>query len=90
MSDYESHLPDKRLHVIAGPWDTSGHVIGEPEMSVVGTDIYEVLAGGYFIVHHVDVTVGKQLSERLRSSASRMPRAAGTLHEASTVRATPR
>jgi hypothetical protein len=29
-------------------------------MSVVGTDIYEVLAGGYFIVHHVDVTVGTQ------------------------------
>jgi hypothetical protein len=27
---------------------------------VVGTDHYEVLAGGYFVVHHVDVTVGEQ------------------------------
>ena len=27
---------------------------------VIGTDTYEVLAGGYFIVHYVDVTVGEQ------------------------------
>jgi hypothetical protein len=59
MSDHERH-PDERLHAIAGRWETSGHVIGEPRIPVVGTDIYEVLAGGYFIVHHVDVTVGEQ------------------------------
>jgi hypothetical protein len=59
MSDYERHT-DERLHAIAGRWITSGHVIGEPRIPVVGTDIYEVLAGGYFIVHHVDVTVGEQ------------------------------
>ena len=52
--------PDERLHAIAGRWETSGHVIGEPRISVVGTDIYEVMAGGYFLVHHVDVTVGEQ------------------------------
>jgi hypothetical protein len=60
MSDDERHLPDKRLLAIAGRWDTSGHVIGEPKIPVVGTDTYEVLAGGYFVVHHVDVTVGEQ------------------------------
>lgn len=27
---------------------------------VAGTDIYEVLPGGYFLLHHVDVTVGEQ------------------------------
>jgi hypothetical protein len=59
MSDHERH-PDERLHAIAGRWETLGHVIGEPRIPVVGTDIYEVLAGGYFIVHHVDVTVGEQ------------------------------
>ena len=59
MSDYERQT-DERLHAIAGRWITSGHVIGEPRIPVVGTDIYEVLAGGYFIVHHVDVTVGEQ------------------------------
>lgn len=48
------------LHAIAGRWTTSGHVIGEPPVSVAGTDTYEVLDGGHFLVHHVDVTVGDQ------------------------------
>ena len=52
--------PDKRLHAIAGHWQTSGHLIGEPETLVIGTDTYDVLPGGYFLVHHVDVTVGEQ------------------------------
>lgn len=60
MSNRESDRPDERLHAIAGRWDTSGHVIGDPTIPVVGTDTYEVLAGGHFVVHHVDVTVGEQ------------------------------
>jgi hypothetical protein len=60
MSGYEGHRPDERLHAIAGRWETAGQVIGEPPIPVVGTDIYEVLAGGYFVVHHVDVTIGKE------------------------------
>jgi hypothetical protein len=60
MSDDPGRTPDERLHTIAGRWDTSGHVVGEPRIPVVGTDVYEVLAGGYFLVHHVDVTVGEQ------------------------------
>jgi hypothetical protein len=59
MSEYENRKPDSRLHTIAGRWQTSGHVIGEPEIPVGGTDTYEVLAGGYFLVHYVDVTVGE-------------------------------
>jgi hypothetical protein len=55
----EARTPDKRLHNIAGRWRTSGHVIGEPPIAVVGTDTYEVLPGGHFLVHHVDVTVGE-------------------------------
>jgi hypothetical protein len=60
MSDDEGRTPDERLRAIAGRWATSGHVIGEPRIPVAGTDTYEVLAGGYFIVHYVDVTVGEQ------------------------------
>jgi hypothetical protein len=60
VSDLESNTPDTRLHAIAGRWDTSGHVIGETNIPVVGTDIYEVLAGGYFVVHRVEVVVGDQ------------------------------
>jgi hypothetical protein len=55
--------PDRgheRLWGIAGEWATDGHVVGDPPVPVTGTDTYEVLAGGYFLVHHVDVTVGDQ------------------------------
>lgn len=58
MSETTPRTPDTRLHSIAGRWLTSGYVLGEPEISVVGTDTYEVLAGGFFLLHHVDVTVG--------------------------------
>jgi hypothetical protein len=58
MSDPEPRPPDERLATIAGRWRTAGHVIGEPNVSVTGTDIYEVLSGGHFLVHHVDVAVG--------------------------------
>jgi hypothetical protein len=35
-------------------------VIDDQQTPVVGTDTYKVLAGGFFLVHHVDVTVGDQ------------------------------
>ena len=50
----------ERLWSIAGEWATDGHVVGDPPVPVKGTDTYEVLVGGYFLVHHVDVTVGDQ------------------------------
>ena len=58
MSNPETSTPDQRLSSIAGRWRTSGHVIGEPTIPVVGTDIYELFPGGHFLVHHVDVNVG--------------------------------
>jgi Bacterial regulatory proteins, luxR family len=60
MSETTTRRPDTRLTAIAGRWRTSGHVIGDPQIPVVGTDIYEVLPGGHFLVHHVDVTVGSR------------------------------
>jgi hypothetical protein len=60
MSDTTTRLPDPRLTTIAGQWRTFGHVIGDPQVPVVGTDFYEVFPGGHFLVHHVDVTVGGQ------------------------------
>jgi hypothetical protein len=50
----------QRLSAIAGRWKTSGHVLGDPRVPVEGTDLYDVLPGGHFLVHHVDVTVGEQ------------------------------
>jgi hypothetical protein len=48
----------ERLWSIAGRWATDGHVIADPAVPVTGFDTYEVLAGGYFLVHHVDVQAG--------------------------------
>jgi hypothetical protein len=50
----------ERLLAIAGRWNTFGYVIGDPRLPVEGTDVYDVLPGGHFLVHHVDVTVGEQ------------------------------
>jgi hypothetical protein len=58
VSDQEAGTPDKRLQAIVGRWQTSGYVIGEPDLPVVGIDNYEALPGGYFVVHYVDVIVG--------------------------------
>jgi hypothetical protein len=51
----------EQLSAIAGRWRTSGYVFGDPCVPVEGTDHYEVLPGGHFLVHHVDVTVGGQV-----------------------------
>jgi hypothetical protein len=48
----------RTLGAIAGRWRTQGQVIGEPSTAVVGSDVYELLPGGRFLLHHVDVTVG--------------------------------
>jgi hypothetical protein len=58
MSD--SVLRSERLSAIVGRWNTSGHVIGDPQVPVQGMDAYELLPGGHFLVHHVDVIVGEQ------------------------------
>ena len=34
--------------------------LGDPAIPIVGTDRYGVLPGGYFLIHHVDVTVGSR------------------------------
>jgi hypothetical protein len=60
MSDTATRTPDPRLSAIAGEWRTSGHVIGDPQVPVVGTDMYDTFPGGYFLIHHVDVTVGAE------------------------------
>jgi hypothetical protein len=59
----------RRLGALVGRWRSEGHVVGEPSVPIEGTDIYEWLPGGFFLVHHVDVVVGTSRSRRSRSSA---------------------
>jgi Protein of unknown function (DUF1579) len=34
--------------------------VGEVPIPIIGTDVYEWLPGGFFLVHHVDVMIGEQ------------------------------
>jgi hypothetical protein len=60
MAEDRTDRGHERLWAVAGDWATSGHVVGDPPVPVSGSDVYEVLPGGHFLVHHVDVTVGAQ------------------------------
>jgi hypothetical protein len=58
MPDDRVHGQHERLRSIVGDWAASGHVLDDPPVPISGSDVYEILPGGYFLVHHVDVTVG--------------------------------
>ncbi|GAA2574141.1 hypothetical protein GCM10010411_02400 [Actinomadura fulvescens] len=52
---------NKRLDVLVGRWRSEGRTVpadGEPPVRIAGSDVYEWLAGGFFLVHHVDVRMG--------------------------------
>lgn len=50
----------QRLGALVGRWRSEGHIVGEVPIPITGTDIYEWLPGGFFLVHHVDVMIGDQ------------------------------
>ena len=50
----------QRLCALVGRWRSEGHIVGDPAVPITGTDIYEWLPGGFFLVHHVDVMIGEQ------------------------------
>jgi hypothetical protein len=50
----------RRLGALVGRWRSQGHIVGDDPVPITGTDIYEWLAGGFFLVHHVDVMIGEQ------------------------------
>jgi hypothetical protein len=57
----DAHAPApqaQRLGAIIGRSRSEGHVVGSPPVPVTGTDLYEWAPGGFFLVQHVDVTVG--------------------------------
>jgi hypothetical protein len=61
-TDKEKSMPEphSRLGALVGRWRSEGHIVGDPPVPITGTDTYEWLAGGFFLVHHVDVVVGDQ------------------------------
>jgi hypothetical protein len=55
----------QRLGALVGRWRSEGHIVGDPAVPITGTDVYEWLAGGFFLVHHVDVVIGPQQVQAL-------------------------
>lgn len=51
-----------RLNALNGLWNTKGKIWGSKE-TVFGTDSYEWVAGGSYLMHRVDVTIGKEKME---------------------------
>ncbi|GAB3477021.1 DUF1579 family protein [Amycolatopsis cihanbeyliensis] len=57
----------RRLEAVVGRWRSKGRTVPtetEPSIEISGTDTYEWLDGGFFLVHHVDVRLG---GERYRA-----------------------
>lgn len=70
MSDAAPPRPGpaaRRLEPFVGVWRTRGQVLAEdgPSTEIVGTDTYEWLPGGHFLLHRVDVRMGGERAEVL-------------------------
>jgi hypothetical protein len=52
---------NRRLDALVGHWRSEGQTVAtrcEPAVRIAGTDTYEWLAGGFFLIHRVDVHMG--------------------------------
>ena len=65
--------PTRRLGALVGRWRSEGHIVGDRPVSITGTDVYEWLAGGFFLLHHVDVLIGQQRVQALELIGSYDP-----------------
>lgn len=51
---------------LIGKWKTEGRVLAtgkNPEMKITGTDTYEIILDGFFILHKADVLLGNEHSQ---------------------------
>ena len=56
----------KKLSFLIGKWHTEGYVLQDPpdpSKEIRGMDTYEWITGGFFILHRVDVFMGKERTE---------------------------
>src|SRR5687768_2411792 len=67
----QTSTPDsalKRLNMFVGKWNTEGQIKESsfgPAAKLIGMDTYEWLAGGFFLIHHVNVRMGDQKNEAI-------------------------
>ena len=71
QASQQTSRPDaalKRLNPFVGKWNTEGEIKKSPfgpAGKLIGTDTYEWLAGGFFLIHRVDVRMGNQKNESI-------------------------
>lgn len=58
----------KHLDAFVGKWNTAGYAKASatrPAVEIRGTDSYEWLPGGFFLLHRVDVQMGSERNESI-------------------------
>jgi hypothetical protein len=68
MEDITPAVEIRALEPLISTWRTAGRVfdeLGAETMRVDGTDAYEWMAGGRWVIHHVDVTMGADRTRAL-------------------------
>ncbi|MDF3026026.1 MAG: hypothetical protein K0S23_333 [Fluviicola sp.] len=64
----DKSLEYEQLNRFVGKWKTTGKIPASgasPEINVSGSDTYEWLPGGFFLLHKVDVLLGDDKNETL-------------------------
>lgn len=59
-------IEDTEFKKLVGKWKTEGKVLAtkdSPEMRIEGTDTYEFMLSGFFILHRADVMMGNERSQ---------------------------
>ncbi|MEP7264800.1 MAG: hypothetical protein ABI772_09885 [Bacteroidota bacterium] len=64
MEDGMQHIDTGLLHLLNGTWNTAGTVFNSTDL-ISGTDSYELVAGGCFLLHRVDVAIGNKKMEAI-------------------------
>jgi len=80
----------QRLGALVGRHRSEGHIVGEIPVPITGTDIYEWLAGGFFLVHHVDVVIGGKAVQAIELIGEYDPQPVPSPPAPTTTRATSR
>jgi uncharacterized protein DUF1579 len=66
METQKPHPELRQLHFLTGQWNTSGIILGpDPTQAarIHGTDNYEWVSGGHFLLHRVNVLMGDTPTE---------------------------
>jgi hypothetical protein len=61
----KDRIENTDFNKLIGKWKTEGWILKtsqNPEMKITGTDIYEIILDGFFILHTADVLMGNEKS----------------------------